>query len=82
MANSKLSSEFRVAWAELRFPPINLWAMASLPLDGLPSKRETTHIHRRQRPGSMRQHDRKQPNALRKLHRRLEALLAVRGGKI
>lgn len=90
MENSKLASEFRIRWAELRFPPINLWVMASLSYDK-PSQEETTaHIHRRQRPGlnavgrQMKDNrpNRKQPNALHKLHRRLESLLAVRGGKV
>jgi len=89
MGNSKLEPEFRVRWAELQFPPINLWVMASLSYD-MPPQGETAHIHRRQRPGldavgrktrDNRPH-RRQPNALHKLHRRLESLLAVRGGKV
>ena len=81
MENSRLSPEFRVRWAELKFPPINLWVMASLSYD-TPSQGETAHIHRRQRLGSMHVKQSKRPNALHKLHRRLESLLAVRGGKV
>jgi len=69
-----------VQWAEMKFPPINLWVMASLFNNDSPSQGATAHMHRRQRPGSdVSMH---QPNALHKLHRRLETLLAVRGGKI
>jgi len=88
MENSRLSSEFRVRWADLKFPPINLWVMASLSYD-TPSQGETAHIHRRQRPGLdvvgrtfKRQPNSRKPNALHKLHRRLESLLAVRGGRV
>jgi len=80
MESSRLSSEFRVRWAELKFPPINLWVMASLSYDDEVSQRETAHIHRRQRPGLDTMS--RKPNALHKLHRRLESLLAVRGGRV
>ncbi len=81
---AKFSPELRVRWAELKFPPINLWVMASLSYDK-PSQGETAHIHRRQRPGLnaiVRKTQGKQPNALHNLHKRLESLLAVRGGKV
>ena len=67
-----------VVWADLKFPPINLWVMATLPESEL-SKGETTHIHRRQRPGLKCLFT--QPNALQKTHKRLAALIAGRGGK-
>ncbi|MDQ7004951.1 MAG: hypothetical protein Q9N67_08565 [Ghiorsea sp.] len=73
-----------IKWADLKFPPINLWVMASLSYD-MPSQGETTHIHRRQRSGLdavRRDTNSRRPNALHKLHRRLESLLAMRGGKI
>ncbi|NOR72837.1 MAG: hypothetical protein GQ467_03090 [Mariprofundaceae bacterium] len=80
-AKLKRSLKNRIKWPELRFPPINLWVMASLP-GSKPSKAfhldMATHTHRRQRPGLSA----KRPNALNKLHRRLESLLAVRGGKL
>jgi len=78
MAKPILESNIR--WAEMKFPPINLWVMASLFHNDLPSQGATAHIHRRQRPGSDDVTHR--PNALHKLHRRLETLLAVHGGKI
>ena len=74
-----------IQWAELQFPPINLWVMASLAYEQGASQRETAHIHQRQRLGSTAvdgQIKRRKPNALHKLHRRLESLLAVRGGKV
>jgi len=68
----------KIVWPELRFPPINLWVVASLSSGRSPKGSLLgTHMHRRQRPGVSV----KRPNALRKLHRRLESLLAVRGGK-
>jgi len=67
-----------VVWPTLKFPPINLWVVASLSSEWVPkASLVNTHTHRRQRPGSV-----KRPNALQKLHRRLESLLAVRGGKL
>ncbi len=74
-----------ITWPDLRFPPINLWVMASLANSEASASSEEpatssvesdTRIHRRQRPGLTR------TNALHKhLHRRLESILAVRGGK-
>jgi len=76
MASSKLSSEFRVHWAELRFPPLNLWVMASLSSVSVSPNGDTaTQKKSISAP-------RKSSRALYKLHRRLETLLAVRGGKI
>jgi len=68
-----------IAWPELRFPPINLWVVASLSSEWKPkASLVNTRTHRSQCPGSSA----KRPNALqRHLHRRLESLLAVRGGK-
>jgi len=111
-----------IAWPELRFPPINLWVVASLSSEWKPkASLVNAHTHRRQRPGVSA----KRPNALRSydnnriqdgcadqtrlicekrenrnfrasrsrkvtdslstvkknIHRRLESLLAVRGGK-
>jgi len=122
-AKLKRSLKNRIKWPELRFPPINLWVMASLP-GSKPSK--VFHLdmatHTRQRPGFSA----KRPNALNShvngrtqdgcadqntlicekrgnrnfraarsrkamdtlstvrtnIHRRLESLLAVRGGKL
>jgi len=73
MASSKLASEFRIHWAELRFPPLNLWVMASL------SSSVSSHDHTQRKTISA---PNKSSRALHKLHRRLETLLAVRGGKI
>lgn len=68
-----------IAWPELRFPPINLWVMALLPGSNPP---KAFHLdmatHTRQRPVLSA----KRARALNKLHRRLESLLAVRGGKL
>ena len=110
---------------QLRFPPINLWVVASLPRSKPPKEvrpNTAARIHRRQRPGFSA----KRPNALNShvngrtqdgcadqntliceergnrnfraarrrkamdtlstvrtnIHRRLESLLAVRGGKL
>jgi len=73
MASSKLASEFRVHWAELRFPPLNLWVIASL------SPSVSPHDHTQQKTINS---PNKSSRTLHKLHRRLETLLAVRGGKI
>jgi len=73
MASSKLASEFRIHWAELRFPPLNLWVMASLSA----SVSSHNHTHRKTTPAPN-----KSSKTLHKLHQRLETLLAVRGGKI
>ena len=79
-----LQGESRITWPELRFPPINLWVMAprvSVHANELPSQssNEDTRTHRWQRPGL------KKTNALqpvtRNINRRLESLLALRGGK-
>ncbi len=35
-----------IDWPELRFPPINLWVMATLPCQ----VKDATHNHRKQRP--------------------------------
>ena len=71
-----LQGESRITWPELRFPPINLWVMATMPSQ---SSEEDTRTHRWQRPGL------KKTNALqpvtRNVNRRLESLLALRGGK-
>ncbi len=76
MASSKLSSEFSVRWAELKFPPINLWVMASLSSVSVNPNGDTdTQKKSISAP-------RKSSGSLHKLHRRLETLLAVRGGKI
>jgi len=80
----KHALQSNIKWAELQFPPINLWVMASLSYD-MPSEGATAHIHRRQRPGLnavRRDTNSRKPNALHKLHRRLESLLAMRGGKV
>ena len=73
MASSKSAiGTLGIAWPDFKFPPINLWVVASLPKASLVN----TRTHRRQRPGL------KRTNALHKnLHRRLESILAVRGGK-
>jgi len=73
MANSKLTSEFRIYWAELRFPPLNLWVMASL------SPSVSSHDNTQRKTISA---PNKSSRALDKLHRRLETLLAVRGGNV
>jgi len=79
-----LQGSKEIRWPELRFPPINLWVMAPLVsahANKLPSKsaEKATRTHRRQRPGSNR------TNALRtvkrNVNRKLESLLALRGGK-
>jgi len=112
-----------VVWPSFKFPPINLWVVASLSSRRSPKGSLTgTHTHRRQRPGVSA----KRPNALqsydnnrtqdgcadqtglicekrenrnfrasrsrkvtdslstvkKNIHRRLESLLAVRGGKL
>jgi len=78
MASSESVNGLGIYWPELKFPPINLWVVASLSSERSPKGPLLgTHTHRRQRPGSV-----KRPNALRKLHRRLETVLAVRGGKL
>ncbi len=67
-----------IEWPSLKFPPINLWVVASFTNERKPeASLVNTHTHRRQRPGSV-----KRPNALRNLHRRLESVLAIRGGKL
>jgi len=71
MANSKLASEFRVQWAELRFPPLNLWLMASLTCDN----------HQNQATPKLANVPRKNVRTLHKLHQQLDCLLAVRGGR-
>lgn len=68
MENSNLSLGVRIHWAELRFPPLNLWVM--------PSNGVTDDT--RQKPASAPISN---SRALHKLHRQLETLLAVRGGK-
>jgi len=78
MASSKSAiGTLGICWPELRFPPINLWVVASFSSERPPQgSRKGTHTHRPQRPGL------KRTNALHKhLHRRLESILAVRGGK-
>lgn len=76
-----LQGESRITWPEFKFPPINLWVMASLS-GSMPSKKvrlnTTAHTHRIQPPGFSA----KRPNTLNTLHRRLASLLAVRGGKL
>ena len=72
MASSNRSSELNVYWAELRFPPLNLWLMASLPF-----RRNIAATDE-----NITSAPNKSSKALYKLHRRLEALLAVRGGKV
>lgn len=69
----------RIEWPDLKFPPINLWVVASLPSGWSPvSADKAARTHRRQRPGVSA----KRPNALQKnIQRRLESILAVRGGK-
>jgi len=68
-----------VVWPSLKFPPINLWVVASLSSEWKPkASLVNTRTHRRQRPGSV-----KRPNALRiNIQRRLASLLALRGGKL
>lgn len=77
MASSKLPSEFRIRWAEFRFPPLNLWVMASLSSDSASYNGNTADLQ--QKPINA---PNKSSRALHKLHRRLETFLAVRGGKI
>jgi len=77
MASSKLTTGLSISWAEFKFPPINLWVMASLS-DNKPSKGETTHRHRWHRPGFMQS---MQPNAMQINMARHQQLLAERGGK-
>jgi len=72
MANSKAPSELSIYWAELRFPPLNLWVMASLPFS-----RTIAATHKK--PINTANNS---PRALHKTHRKLETLLAVRGGKV
>ena len=72
MASSNRSSELSIYWAELRFPPLNLWVMASLPFRGNIAMTDE----------NMPSAPNKNSKALSKLHRRLETLIAVRGGKI
>jgi len=73
MASSKLSSGFRIHWAELRFPPLNLWVMAA----SVSSKGNAADTQKKSISAPS-----KSSRALQKLHRRLETLLAVRGGKV
>lgn len=76
MASSNLSLEFRIHWAELRFPPLNLWVMPSLSSGSMPSNGNT--VDTQQKPISAPINS---SRALHKLHRQLATLLAVRGGK-
>ena len=76
MASSKPStSKLGLAWPELRFPPINLWVVASLSSFhhevGAARKLTSRGLHSPERI-----------HATQRLHRRLESLLAVRGGKV
>ncbi len=74
-----------IQWAELKFPPINLWVMASLADKQGALQKNAAHIHQRQRLGHAavgHQARCKTSKTLHKLHRRLESLLAVRGGKV
>jgi len=69
-----VASTERIQWPELRFPPINLWALNSSPIS---SEGESTHNYRPQRPG-MNKHE----NSLRKFGQgRMQQILAMRGGK-
>jgi len=88
MANSKTARGLRtIHWPDLKFPPINLWVMASLVnSEASQSSEEDTRIHRWQRPGPSADKTAKRANALqtvrRNINRKLESLLAIRGGKV
>jgi len=71
LANSKSSSEPRVQWAELRFPPLNLWLMA--PLD--------YNNHQSQSIVKLADNRRESVSSLSKLHQQLGSLLAAREGR-
>lgn len=64
----------KIQWPEMKFPPINLWALNSSPVasrDG-----ESAHNHRSQRPG-MNEHE----NSLQHFgHDRTKEKPAMRGG--
>jgi len=65
-----------IEWAELRFPPINLWVLAGSTV--LSNGLESTHNHRPQRPGMTGNH----ANSLQYFgHERMQQILAMRGGK-
>jgi len=66
----------KVTWAELKFPPINLWVLAGSTV--LSNEFESTHNHRSQRPGMKGNH----ANSLRYFeHEQMKAILAMHGGK-
>jgi len=66
----------KVTWAELKFPPINLWVLAGSTV--LSNGLESTHNHRSQRPGMQGNH----ANSLHYFgHERMQQILAMHGGK-
>lgn len=64
-----------IQWAEMKFPPINLWVVAAL--SQLPQG-ICDHPRRRHCLASAQ---RARANARQDLHRKLDTLLALRGGK-
>ena len=76
MASSKSSTaKFGLAWPELRFPPINLWVVASLS-----ALNHEAYVPKQSTSRALQSNERM--HATERLHRRLESLLAVRGGKV
>jgi len=65
-----------ITWAEMKFPPINLWVLAGSPV--LSDRLENTRNHRLQRPGMKDNH----ANSLRYFGReQIQKILAMHGGK-
>ena len=65
-----------LTWAELKFPPINLWVLAGSHV--LHNEFENTRNHRLQRPGMKANH----ANSLRYFgHAQMQKILAMHGGK-
>ncbi len=76
MNQLKRSVATKIEWAEMKFPPINLWVLAGSTV--LSNGFESTHNHRPQRPGMKGNH----ANSLRYFgHEQMKAILAMHGGK-
>ncbi len=73
---SASSAVKKIEWAEMKFPPINLWVLASSSVFHS-HRREDTHNHRPQRPGMRKIH----ANSLKHFrHIQMQHILAMRGG--
>jgi len=76
LSASGSSAAKKIEWAELKFPPINLWVLAGSTV--LSNGFESTRNHRLQRPGMKGNH----ANSLRYFkHEQMKTILATHGGK-